>query len=315
MMGKIAYLAKNWKKYNKLISNTPMFTVSQLTTCLPYALCWRLGSALPSILWSCVGPWYVQQFPSTSINPEKCQKTTISVREGSQQYSRRIKYWSLYAGSGLEISQCSGTESMSDWRGILRTEDIKLMAFNQILPTAPGNASCGGAVRHRYQDYFTLKVCSVGKSNRRREVTQGNPLRPSEWGFKQGWRNGFGARGGTGLERAHHTIGWKGPFKRSEGPFKHSEGPFKCHRALLSVQRALLARIGPFQAPKGPFQALRGPFERSEGPFQFWKGYIAPWACLWGMAKERQSPWKGPVLWMVGSPPSPHHFSISGARG
>ena len=30
-----------------------------------------------------------------------------------------------YAGSGLEISQCSGTESMSDWRGILRTEDIK----------------------------------------------------------------------------------------------------------------------------------------------------------------------------------------------
>ena len=26
---------------------------------------------------------YVQQFPSTSINPEKCQKTTVSVREGS----------------------------------------------------------------------------------------------------------------------------------------------------------------------------------------------------------------------------------------
>ena len=77
------------------------------------------------------------QFLSTSINPEKCQKTTISVREGSQQYSRWIKYWSLYAGSGLEISQCSGTESMSDWRGILRTEDIKLMAFNRILPTVP----------------------------------------------------------------------------------------------------------------------------------------------------------------------------------
>ena len=32
-----------------------------------------------------------------------------------------------YAGSGLEISQCSGTESMSDWRGILRTEDIKFV--------------------------------------------------------------------------------------------------------------------------------------------------------------------------------------------
>ena len=27
---------------------------------------------------------------------------------------------------------------MRDWRGILRTEDIKLMAFNRILPTAPG---------------------------------------------------------------------------------------------------------------------------------------------------------------------------------
>ena len=31
-----------------------------------------------------VSATYVQQFPSTSINPEKCQKTTISVREGSQ---------------------------------------------------------------------------------------------------------------------------------------------------------------------------------------------------------------------------------------
>ena len=35
-----------------------------------------------------------------------------------------------------------------------------------------------------YQDYFTIKVCSVGKSDRRRDVTQGNPLRPSEWGYK-----------------------------------------------------------------------------------------------------------------------------------
>ena len=37
------------------------------------------------------------------------------------------------------------------------------------------------------QDYFTNKVCSAGKSDRRRYVTQGNPLRPSEWGFKIGW--------------------------------------------------------------------------------------------------------------------------------
>ena len=37
------------------------------------------------------------------------------------------------------------------------------------------------------QDYFTIKVCSVGKSDRRRDVTQGNPLRPSEWGFKVGY--------------------------------------------------------------------------------------------------------------------------------
>ena len=29
-----------------------------------------------------VSATYVQQFPSTSINPEKCEKTTISVREG-----------------------------------------------------------------------------------------------------------------------------------------------------------------------------------------------------------------------------------------
>ena len=33
------------------------------------------------------------------------------------------------------------------------------------------------------QDYFTIKVCSVGKSDRRCDVTQVNPLRPSEWGF------------------------------------------------------------------------------------------------------------------------------------
>ena len=31
-----------------------------------------------------VSATYVQQFPNTSINPEKCQKTTISVREGLQ---------------------------------------------------------------------------------------------------------------------------------------------------------------------------------------------------------------------------------------
>ena len=42
-------------------------------------------------------------------------------------------------------------------------------------------------VRVHIQDYFTIKVCSVGKSDRRRDVTQGNPLRPSEWGFKIGY--------------------------------------------------------------------------------------------------------------------------------
>ena len=36
------------------------------------------------------------------------------------------------------------------------------------------------------QDYFTNKVCSAGKSDRRRYVTQENPLRSSEWGFKIG---------------------------------------------------------------------------------------------------------------------------------
>ena len=34
------------------------------------------------------------------------------------------------------------------------------------------------------QDYFTNKVCSVGKSCSPRDVTQGNPLRPPAWGFK-----------------------------------------------------------------------------------------------------------------------------------
>ena len=37
------------------------------------------------------------------------------------------------------------------------------------------------------QDYFTIKVCSVGKSDRRRGVTQGNPLRLFEWGFNIGY--------------------------------------------------------------------------------------------------------------------------------
>ena len=49
-------------------------------------------------------------------------------------------------------------------------------AFSQI-QTAPGTYD---------QDYFTIKVFSVGKSDHRRDVTQGNPLRPSEWGFKIG---------------------------------------------------------------------------------------------------------------------------------
>ena len=41
------------------------------------------------------------------------------------------------------------------------------------------------------QDYITIKVCSVGKSDRRRDVTPGNPLRPSEWGFKHRWALGI----------------------------------------------------------------------------------------------------------------------------
>ena len=39
----------------------------------------------------------------------------------------------------------------------------------------------------RTQDYFTNKVCSVGKSDRRRYVTQGNPLRSFEGGFMIGY--------------------------------------------------------------------------------------------------------------------------------
>ena len=42
-----------------------------------------------------------------------------------------------------------------------------------------------------WQDYFTIKVCSVGKSDRRRDVIQGNSLRPYEWGPKQGQRHDF----------------------------------------------------------------------------------------------------------------------------
>ena len=34
------------------------------------------------------------------------------------------------------------------------------------------------------QDYFTNKVCSVGKSCAPRDVTQGNPLRPPAWSLK-----------------------------------------------------------------------------------------------------------------------------------
>ena len=37
------------------------------------------------------------------------------------------------------------------------------------------------------QDYFTIKVCSVGKSDRRRDVTQGNTLRPSAKGSEMGY--------------------------------------------------------------------------------------------------------------------------------
>ena len=35
-------------------------------------------------------------------------------------------------------------------------------------------------LRYLVQDYFTNKVYSVGKSGSPRDVTQGNPLRPSE---------------------------------------------------------------------------------------------------------------------------------------
>ena len=59
-------------------------------------------------------------------------------------YTRDFYFWTLSCflfiilASGLDtVSQCSGTESMSDWRRILRTEDIKYVAFHPILRTAP----------------------------------------------------------------------------------------------------------------------------------------------------------------------------------
>ena len=36
----------------------------------------------------------------------------------------------------------------------------------------------------RYNQDYSNKVCSAGKSCAPRDVTQGNPLRPSVWGFK-----------------------------------------------------------------------------------------------------------------------------------
>ena len=57
-------------------------------------------------------------------------------------------------------------------------------------PLMPSNSNTYSYSIHMYyahQDYFTIKVCSVGKSDRRRDVTQGNPLRPSKWGFKIGY--------------------------------------------------------------------------------------------------------------------------------
>ena len=47
-------------------------------------------------------------------------------------------------------------------------------------------AVSGTQLEEAEQYFFTNKVCSVGKSDRRRYVTQGSPLRSSEWGFKIG---------------------------------------------------------------------------------------------------------------------------------
>ena len=60
-------------------------------------------------------------------------------------------------------------------------------AGGRIPPPTRGSADLPYTDGGQAQDYFTIKVCSVGKSDRRRDVTQGNPLRPSEWGFKIGY--------------------------------------------------------------------------------------------------------------------------------
>ena len=68
-----------------------------------------------------------------------------------------------YAGSGLEISQCSGTESMSDWRGILRTEDIKFVRFpfdiaNRTRSLKPRNRARKTCLRNRFRDRFSSDI-------------------------------------------------------------------------------------------------------------------------------------------------------------
>ena len=53
-------------------------------------ICFTLDLEVGTFLYDMVpvSATYVQQFPSTSINPEKCQKTTISVRELGHNFAR-----------------------------------------------------------------------------------------------------------------------------------------------------------------------------------------------------------------------------------
>ena len=59
-------------------------------------------------------------------------------------------------------------------------------------PCASPRGGGGEKVGTRTQDYSNNKVCSAGKSCAPRDVTQGNPLRPSVWGFNPRTPGGFG---------------------------------------------------------------------------------------------------------------------------
>ena len=97
------------------------------------------------------------------------------------------KMYHIYIEDIWKSSRAQPQRFCYHMKALYLPSDARPPSVVRVLQSQTRVLSCESTISGPSQDYFTIKVCSAGKSDRRRDVTQGNPSRPFEWGFKIGY--------------------------------------------------------------------------------------------------------------------------------